>query len=179
MKELTIFSISAIILLLAVVYQDFKSRQISFLAIVALFFSLFLLSYINNGVNQTLLFFLINFLFTAVELSFIYIYLKLRKKIKTFSEINSFFGWGDVLFLFVLCFAFSPFNYILFTLSGSLICLLFLVVRSWLSGDKIDKIEVPYAGILAGWLILLLIDKIFIRNFNFYDDLLLMNLLNE
>lgn len=179
MKEPGILSFFAILLLCAVVYQDLKSRQVSLFLLVALFTGLSGLSYLHNGLGQASLFFLINVLFTVLELLFIYIYLRLREKITSFSEINAFVGYGDILFLATVCLVFSPFNYILFTLAGTFCCLLFAVAYSWIFQEDAGKIEIPYAGILAGCLILLFIGKLFIRNFNFYDDWLLMNILHE
>ncbi|MNS43960.1 Type IV leader peptidase family protein [compost metagenome] len=140
----TLLSCSLIITLLIIAYQDFKSREVHwFLFPLLLILSLSKLWYIDQ--LKEVFSFLINVLMVLVQLLLLTFYFSVKEK-KLINIADNYLGWGDILFLFNLCFLLSPVNFILFylvSLLATIIC--FLVYKAFVNTTK----PIPLAGLQA------------------------------
>jgi len=146
-------------LLIIVFLQDLKFKAISWVFFPLISGLLIAYQYFSTGKQIEII--LINTgisaSFLLVQLLLLALYFKIAKK--DFKLLLSSIGLGDVLFFFVLCFAFSPFKYVTFYIF-SLIFSLITALMVGLKGSKIQSTElqlIPLAGIQAVLLVPLLI----------------------
>lgn len=145
-----------------IVFQDFKSREITWWTLPLILIS-YLLSenyifqqlFINAGLN--FLFILINFLCLTVYYSL--------KDSAIVNIVNSKLGIGDILFLIVCCFMFNLIGFIGFIIFSLLLSLLIGIVIQ----NKHNK-TIPLAGIMSGLIILLTLTNQFITTNIFRDE---------
>ncbi len=136
-----------IMILGIVTYQDFKFRAISW----PLLLLLMLLLLLTKGFQPETG---INLLFVAAQLVFLTLYISLKNKRFT-NIIDTYLGLGDILFLVVICAAFSTYEFIIFYTAGLLFSLLaFMIYR--LVNRKASA-EIPLAGLMSIAMIALLI----------------------
>jgi hypothetical protein len=156
------------ILLIVIAWYDFKYLAVPvFLLIPALLISFFRMTGLNNlknglsfsGINLT-------GTFLIIITSFLVLFLLKRK---VFNPIDIFMGTGDLLFLPVLCFSFSPLNYFLFLIPS---LALLLILKPVIFAKKPGF---PLAGGLAVMLsIAILLDLITV--INMYNDQMAISL---
>jgi hypothetical protein len=156
-----------IVLLAIVLFQDFRTRQISWYLIPLLlslfiFKAFFLLSLSEITRNS-----LFNFIFILLQLLALTAYISFKKK-KLTNIINTYIGIGDVLFFIVICLSFSPANFILFYVLSNVIILISFLAYNIIT--KKSSKEIPLAGGMAGVIILLIIFSHFIPQIAFYND---------
>lgn len=165
--KLTLLFISLFILAF-VVFQDFKSKSISWYLLPML-----LIVFIGNAllrieVENLLLFSGINLILVITNLVgvFLLVWLKERKPINI---IDSYLGLGDVLFFLVITTTFSPFNFVVFYLGSILIITLIYGVIILINKEK--KTLIPLAGAMSLLLMFVLIADAFIPSVDIYNDI--------
>ncbi len=158
---------AALILLALVLYQDLKYRAISWvlLPLLAIVFVLKSLQVVAMG--ELLQESLINLSFIIAQLLVLTAFISLQQK--AFVNIfKSHIGLGDLLFFVVSCTAFSFLNFVLFYTTGLLFVLLsFLLLKQVV---KNTKKEVPLAGGLALFMMLIFIYEFMSQPFCFNNE---------
>ena len=133
------------VVLLVIFAQDVKYRAVYWFLFPALILLFLALQYLQGnrllGIWQPVL---INVAFLLVQLVLVSAFFSVKNK-RWINITNGFLGWGDVLFLFSLCFYLSLLTFLFFFV-GSLI----LVIVIWLiwqvTAKQSDK-HVPLAGL--------------------------------
>lgn len=152
------------ILLLVVVYQDFKYRAVWWvvfpLAAGIAIWSAFSTRYFDVWLMESV----INSLFLIVQFMVLTVYfsVKLKKPVWIFDQ---FIGWGDVLFLFVLALLLSPVNFIVFYLGSIVLTLLFAAAYL----NKRNE-NIPLAGIQAALFLVILAGDQILQIINLTSD---------
>ena len=160
----------AIILLAALVLQDFSQRAISWFLLPLLFSALFIKSLSSSSVSIIAYDFLKNTAFLSVQFFLVAVYFVLKER-KIKSIINSKIGLGDVLFLLVLAIAFSPINFIVFYLLSLLLTLVGLLIY-YLVYRRFEC-QIPLAGSIAILLIICIFSQYFFFHLDFRRELIL------
>lgn len=162
------FFILSAVLLVAVAFQDFKRRQISWWLLPLLFLSLLFNALMTTNLKTILFSLAINVGFILLQHICLTIYFSMKKG-KGINIINSYIGIGDILFLLVLCVSFSPLNFIVFYVAGLTITLLFSLVVKMLVKNNAWK-EIPLVGMLSVVFMLFLLRNHWHSDFNFFND---------
>ncbi len=134
-------AILTIACLVIITIQDFKERAVSWFLFPFGFLLCGIQSWVQIGWKDLLLNFGINLFLLVILVLMLLLYLFFRFGIRRL-KFWDFLGAGDVLFLVVLASCFSPFNFIVFTITSLLLALLTSLI--FLSGRTI-----PLAGIQA------------------------------
>lgn len=155
-------------LLSIIIYQDFKSREISWFLIPLLF-----VAGIANALYHIELFEFtsyvgINLSIIILNLLGVTLFISLKEK-KLKNIIDSYLGLGDVLFFLVLTTIFSPFNFILFFIGSILITSIVYVGVILFKQQK--QTLIPLAGAMSLLLVIALVVQYIHPSFNFYQDL--------
>ncbi|MGB3948985.1 MAG: hypothetical protein WBM13_13455, partial [Bacteroidia bacterium] len=141
-----LIDIIIVLLLLLIVWQDFRYRLISWPLIPLIFISFSAKGFFLKPFIELTNYTIVNICFISLQLAILTLYVSIKNK-KITNIINSQLGLGDILFFISITIAFSPFNFILFYISGlifSLACYqLFLKIKT--SATK----EIPLAGLLS------------------------------
>ncbi len=156
--------------MLLVFYQDVKYRAVSWI----LFPVIGILLFIQGAFKQNLVSYLLN-VFTGsililILITSLFVVMRIRKKVsdKFFDEA---IGWGDVLMFLIFCFAFSPFNLILFlTFSLVISLIVFVPVQMYIYEEKV---KIPLAGIQGLLYTLLIIPFTYILEIDVGNDKML------
>tara|TARA_B100000508_G_scaffold141092_1_gene146498 strand:- start:181437 stop:181940 length:504 start_codon:yes stop_codon:yes gene_type:complete len=134
--------IFASIIMVVISYQDLKDRSIHWITIPLLFLSLlwwqdFSISALVETVK--------NLLFILVILFFLTVYVSFKHR--SYQNITeSYFGWGDILFLLAITPAFSNQVFMLFFIG----CTIVVLIISLILMKMTPTFEViPYAGLFA------------------------------
>ena len=164
------------IVLAIIIWQDFKYRAISWwilpvLVILAIGNALF-----KMPVSKLALSTLYNFGIILLQLTIVFAYFFLRGK-SFMGILNQYLGIGDIIFLFILCFVFSPVNYIVFCTISFIIVLLFSVILLNVLPKKDNRI--PLAGGVSCLLLVVYIFSLFNINIDFYSDQLVFNIIEK
>ncbi len=130
--------------LAAVIYQDFKDREVSLLAFVGVLLSLGYITYPNN-VTYWMLNSGVNILFIVLQLFTSFAIISIRKK-KITNIVNTHIGLGDVLMLLILAITFSAPVFLLVTLVSCITALLQALVMRIVKGGNGT---IPLAGVMA------------------------------
>ena len=155
--------LSVLVIILVVLYQDMKSREVSFI----LFPMLFLLNAYITGTVKPIemvvsdMLMILGFITIQLLVIVLYLLLKFRKVINPFS---GFIGTGDLLFWLAIAPLFSFINFVLFfVLSLSFSAIAFITFKSIFKPESITKSKfIPLAGMQAGFLFLMLLfDQLF------------------
>ncbi|MFD1001312.1 hypothetical protein ACFQ21_18425 [Ohtaekwangia kribbensis] len=161
-----VFSLPTLLILGFIIYEDFKFRAVTWY----LFPLLAVIILIENVVVYTsampLQIFIINFLFIAIQLMAVTLYLSIKNK-KWIWIWEQYLGLGDILFLLVLCLFFSPLNLIVFYI-GSLV--LTVVAVLLLRGAYPSFAIIPLAGLQSAFLAALIIFNLLISPTNYKVD---------
>ena len=145
-------------LLGVVVYQDFKSRSISWFLIPLLFVGFVANALLKIEPNELITYLGINFLLVLLNLIGVTLLLSIKEK-KWVNIIDNYLGLGDVLFFVVITVAFSPFNFVAFYLGSVL--LITLIYGSVILINKKRNTLIPLAGAMS----LLLVGFMFMEQF--------------
>jgi hypothetical protein len=168
-----VLCIVLIVILFALVYQDFKHRAISWVFLVLFAGGLLAKGFLETSGSKIGSFFLINGAILVVQFTVLIVYFRMKGY-----RFNDFWkgvmGAGDFLFLLCTCLAFAPFNFMLFLLSGLLFTLLGYGVMKLVKAGQ-DR-PIPFAGFLAGFLILFLFAGNVLGKWNGYDNELVFKL---
>lgn len=166
------FSYLILLFLIPIVWEDFKSRQITLLWFIGLFLVLIFLNILDPFIdfwNQLFL----NSSFFGLQLILLSAYFSLKnKRLIWIGQIG--LGLGDILFLFLLCLYFPFLNYFTFYFISLIWSLLLFGVFIFFSGKK--TVKLPLAGLQALLFIILLIISL-IFDINLRSDTWLLNLL--
>lgn len=167
---MSLFIVVALIgLLSVVVYQDFKSKEISWLLIPLLFVGFLTKAFLTIEFTELLTYFGINLTLVTINLLGVTMIISLKEK-KLTNILNSHLGLGDVLFFLVITVVFSPINFVAFYL-GSILTIT-LIYGAVILANKNKKTLVPLAGAMSLLLIIAMMVEQIIPLFNFYQDIL-------
>lgn len=149
-------------------YQDMQYRAVYWICFPVLAILLFGLKYSLTGFLNGLTDAGYSLLFLLIQLFFLWIYFSIKNR-GAINITNDYLGWGDILFLIVITFYFSPGNYVLFYI-GSLILVLIYVVLTRGSEEKKNSKHIPLAGLQAILLALLMVTDYLFKAFTLYSD---------
>jgi len=155
-------------LLSIIIYQDFKSREISWFLIPLLFIVGIANALYNINLFEFTSYVGINLSIIILNLLGVTLFVSLKEK-KLKNIIDSYLGLGDVLFFLVLTTIFSPFNFILFFIGSILITSIVYVAIILLNKQK--QTLIPLAGAMSLLLVIALVVQFIYPSFNFYQDL--------
>ncbi len=144
-----------ILLLLTLIYQDFKHRSVWWIILPVLIICQFTLSCKLIGWEELWQNTAINIMLTALQLLVLTLYFSLRNGSWT-AIINKYIGSGDLFFFIFLALAFSPFNFLAFFIVSLLAILLIyaLTVKK-----ELKKYKIPLLGGMAiAYLFVLLVE---------------------
>lgn len=128
---------------LIICYQDFTKRLIHIGNIAGLAIGIYLSKNEDNqAVFQNGIY---NVIFLLFLFTILYIYFYLRTKDKKF--FNHKMGWGDIIILFVFCFSYNLYNFVLFIMFSSILSLIFWLINY--SINKKKEIKIPFASFLT------------------------------
>lgn len=157
-----------ILLMLAIVYQDFRSRAIYWWLPVLVFVASWALSAMYIDARLILLNTLANLCFVLLLLSVLVLYVLLRHKtLRAFTSQR--FGLGDILVLLSVCPLMEPLNFILLMCAANLLMLLCELLKRFLMKSR--ETTIPYAGYLALFLSVWTLLTFYLPNINFLSDL--------
>ncbi len=157
------FILTLLPLLAYILYTDFKYKKVNLIALAIALLLSFIRPYLSSGAFGTLLsYILMNSVLAGILLSAVILYTRLRK-----IKFGSSFGLGDILFLFIATFHFAPVSFLFFICLSSFSGLLYFLFSN---KKKAKKAHVPFAGLMAGVLSLVIIFDIF-TGYSSYNDL--------
>jgi hypothetical protein len=157
------FDILAFLLLMVVIVQDFRQRQISWVLIPLLFIAFGVKAFSLLGFAEAGFVFLKNLGFLVIQFFALFVFYFLKER-KSVSLINSKIGVGDVLFFIAM----SLLNFLFYYLIGIVSTLLgYLLVRLF---TRKSSPEVPLAGCLSFIMILFILMQYLSNNFDLYND---------
>ena len=136
-----------------VVYQDFKYRGVYWFCFPILSILLGTLKTLDLGFYTLWTDGLMTISFLLLQILCLWCYFAMKHK-KLITLTNGFIGWGDILFLFVLCFYLSPVNYILFYVFSLIAAIVFAISAKAIS--KKESFTIPLAGIQSFLFVLFL-----------------------
>jgi len=169
------YSISIVILGI-LSYQDFKSRRISLLLLIALFMLFFGMAYqVEGSLNAVIRNFAFNAGFVLIQFILVKIYFSLRNK-RIEALLDTYIGKGDLLFFIVCCLAFSVTWFIPFYIGSLLLALIATIISNLFR--KVKTLEIPLAGVMSLVMLLSITIKLTHKSLNFYDDSYLFQLMN-
>lgn len=169
-----LIDIVLITLLSLIVYQDFKSRAISWILLPLLIGLLFYKGLAIMELKSVFYFGLFNLSFVIVHLLILTIYMSVKNRRIT-NIIDTYIGLGDILLFVVLCFAFSPFNFIFFFVISILITIISVLVYKLITKNEYK--EIPLAGAQSMLMILILVYSNVIHPVQLYNDSFLLQIL--
>jgi hypothetical protein len=162
----------SVLLILAI--QDFRLRAVHWLLFPILLILVVSDSLRNFNLREYISGTAINLMIIVIQGVILYVYYSLQGK--TISHIvNRLIGTGDLIFIIIMAFAFSWTSFIFFYIAGLLFALIFWLIRLVVTRDRPGLI--PLAGLLAVYMIILMIAGVFIpeisRNANLINNLML------
>ncbi|MBI2281707.1 MAG: hypothetical protein HYU68_13615 [Bacteroidetes bacterium] len=169
--ELTILTI-LLGLLAVVVFQDFKSRSISWFLIPLLFVAFIGSAILKIDVQEFILYSGINLSIIVMNLLGVTLFVWLKEK-KLKNIVDTYLGLGDILFFLVLTTVFSPLNFIVFYLGS--IMLITIIYGYIILFNKQKNTLIPLAGAMSVLLMMVLVADVLIPTFNVYQDIILLN----
>ena len=158
-----------VVLLGIIVYQDFKSRAISWFLIPLLVIAFIWGGLLSLDLKQFSTYFGVNLSLIIINLLGVTIFISVKEK-KLTNIIDTYLGLGDVLFFLMLATVFSPINFILFFLGSIFITTIVYGLVAIASKQK--QALITLAGAMSILLILTIIAEQVIPSFNFYQDIL-------
>lgn len=142
--------------LVAMIYQDLKSRAIHWIFILLLSVSSGLLTYLQGNLNLYNVGVSLTFVIVLFSVVFIFLYVKNGNGIRSMKES---IGLGDVLYLLAIIPLFHFRNYILYIIAG-----MFASILIYALTQKVRKEDtVPLAGYLSMLLLPILIYQFYIN----------------
>lgn len=156
-------------LLSVVVYQDFKSRAISWMLIPLLCAVGVVNGWFAIGWPTFITYLGINLSIVFINLLGVTLFISLKEK-KVKNIIDSYLGLGDVLFFVVLTTIFSPINFVVFFLGSMLIST--MIYGSIQLANQQKQTLIPLAGAMSAMLIITLVLQLAMPSLNFYNDII-------
>lgn len=136
------------IVCLLIFYLDLRYREIWWGWFLILWLAIVTHKMNVMGMHDAFQFIPTNLMILGVQLLGVFIYVKLVKKTNL---IDKQLGLGDVVFLVVLCFVFTPGIYLFFFLAVSILTILVFILITLF----FEKKNIPLAGILSCFLCLM------------------------
>lgn len=161
-------SIGIVLLMLA--RQDFKERTISLWLLIILICLTLLFSLFSQAIEQVVTYALVNLLVWIFQLTTLVLCYKVKQGKRT-KVIDTYLGWGDILFLIPVAFLFSPFNFLLFLVLSLSLSLLTVLGSTYFCSNTELLQSIPLAGMQAVILSLLIAYHLLI-GVNWYNDIL-------
>ncbi len=158
-------------ILMILVIQDFKSREISWFIIPLLFVVFTVKAILKIDVDELLIYFGINSLIVCTNLLGVCIMVSLKEK-KITNILNTYLGLGDVLFFLLITIVFSPLNFFIFFMGSVLVCS--IVYGLMLLINKKKQLPFPLAGAMSLMLIAASIIEYLNSSIHFYQDYLFL-----
>lgn len=159
------------LLLIVVVYQDFKNKEINWWLIPLLFIVFGVKGLLQLNMADILTYFSINLIIVTINLIGITAIISLKEK-RIVNIFDTYLGWGDVLFFLVLTVVFSPINFVLFFLGS--ILLISIIYGVIILINKQTNTLIPLAGGMSVFLILTLVTEHLLPTYNNYNDIILI-----
>lgn len=163
-----VLNIIIVLLLITLIYQDFKYRSVWWLIFPILIISQSFLSYLLIGWEELCWNTSVNLMLLALQFLVLTLYFSFRNA-KWTNIINKYIGIGDVFFFIFLSLAFSPFNFLLFFVLSLLIMLL---TYSLTIKKNLKKYKIPLLGGMAIIYLLTLCVE-YLSGYNKFDDVIL------
>ncbi len=163
------------LLLLLVIYQDFRYRGVSWFLFPVIAIISIIVSLQNNLPLILVKYSLINSGIILFQIAGLTLYFSLRLK-KWTNITKTYLGWGDILFFFCITPLFSPVNFIAFMVIATILTLLISLSLQVLSKNR--SLTIPLAGALSIVLVPFLLQLLWKSHFNLHNDLLLIQILN-
>ena len=160
-----LLSVILVFLLLAIIYQDFRYRAVSWYIFPLAAMVLIIQILIRN--ENEWLYVLINTALISTQLIILSCWYFIREK-RIFNIINNKIGLADVLLFYVFALAFFPVTYILF-ISGSFI--FSLLLHSLLSNHLKNRSKIPLAAYMAIFYFILQ-SLFYIKGIDPFDDIM-------
>ncbi len=166
-----------VIWLAFIIYQDFKYKSITWvlfppglaIAVVLGLQNTLPLSLIKNTA--------INYLFLTVQIFLVACYFIFIRK-NTIRELKKYFGLGDILFFLIIGIFISPVNFIFYLIISFFAITAGYSVYFLIKGGIEQKKQIPLAGLMSVFLLLLLLsDKLL--SINIYSDYWILNLIGH
>ncbi|OFY93720.1 MAG: hypothetical protein A3K10_17265 [Bacteroidetes bacterium RIFCSPLOWO2_12_FULL_31_6] len=164
----TILFIILVLVLAVVVFQDFKSKAISWFLIPILIIGFVIKGLLKIDTEELTTYFGINFFIVLINLIGVTFLVSLKER-KVINILKTHLGLGDVLFFLVLTLAFSPINFVVFYLGS--ILLTTIIYGSIILFNKKKKTLIPLAGAMSLLLIITLLIEQLIPSFQFFHDI--------
>ncbi len=164
---LLIANLVLLILLVLVSFQDFKERAVSIWVFPLLVTVFSYKAWLVNGWAFFRFDLVFNLALLGIQLLVLLLYLKLVKK-----SVVNMLGAGDVLFFFVMAFAFSTVGFVFFFSLSLLVSLLV-----WLLTNRNKNRLIPLAGLQSACLIIFFIAELMF-SVNPYESAYILKLLN-
>ncbi len=152
------------VIMLVVIYNDFKYRLISTFALIAIF----CLTFVNMIFKYDFLTFLLNGVLNILFLFFLFLTIKLYFKLRKEDDIiNKQIGAGDLYYFVCLIFAFTPVSFMFYLTFTFIISLIWFLISRLTKTANRDL--VPLAGIAA--LLFVFYQSIgFLSEYNLFSD---------
>lgn len=151
-KMQILIQLIVVLLLILVVYQDYKFRAVSWIIFPLLLVTFFCFNILTISFWEVLDNSKVNFLFIVFLFGMITLYFSIKHN-RLINISNGFIGWGDILFIFCLGILFSPLNFMMFYLFSITLIIIGVLFSRLIFKSNSDKI--PLAGLQS--MILLLI----------------------
>lgn len=157
-----------------IIWQDFTQREIFWLLLPVLLIGILINGLQKLNMVEYLYYIMINGLILFVLIGVLLLYYWVKEK-----SINNFvgktIGLGDLLVFVTLCFGFSPINFVVFFLIGLFLTLIFHLINTSIN-SRANK-QIPLAGYLALFLIILSLLQFPLKAVDLYNDQYLFDLL--
>lgn len=163
-----------ILLLFSVFYQDIKYRAVYWVLFPILLILQFFIAVTYYSLQLVLVNGMYNLIFIAIQFLLITVYFSLKNK-KLINITTNYLGWGDIIFLLVISFSFSPLNYLLFYITS--LCLILIISLMVSFKSKNQPFQIPLAGLQSAYLILFLLGGFFYKAIDLQNDDLLLHLI--
>ena len=159
--------ILTVLLLLVIIVQDFRYREISWVLLPLLFLTFGSKAVLSQSLLEAGIMSLKNLGFLAIQFLALFTFYFIKER-KSVSLINYKIGLGDVLFFIAICPAFSLLNFLFYYLIGIFSTLAgYLIFRLF---NKSSSSEVPLAGCLSFIMMLFIFLQYLNNNFDMYND---------
>jgi hypothetical protein len=158
--------------------QDLKTRSVHWFLflVIALLMGLLQYQQYNGRLNAILVETIANLIFLGMMLILLTLSLSVRYR-RWINITNSFLGWGDILFLLILIYCLSFFNYVFFYLVSILTALVWGIAAQLL-GRRKNTDTIPLAGLQALVFIVYLTISWWCPVFNLNVDIWMFRLLH-
>lgn len=162
-------------LLGVVIYQDFRFRAVSWIVFPILLVISLTLALGEISGSELIRGAMVNLGLVALIFFGLTIYFSIKER-SLVNIVNKYIGIADLLLLVVIALLFSPVNFIIYYVGSLFLITLGSVV--YLVTKKNVNAEIPLAGAFSIVLIACLVYAGVTGNINFYDDELVLELLN-